>query len=812
MTWPLPHVYFLIESVAGPLAGGRGHERGEPGAAMTRRQGACAACLLVVLLAARPVFALVKHTDAEPSSRPFDAVVAHWAGGTSAVVVGDTGMVSTPYALTTCHQGGGLGTTVAVDGSFYTVADEFRAAAADLRVAVLESDGGPAALTQYASVPGNGDLGMVVALGGYGYGRGQPLVAGSPPDDYVYGYAWTDPGVLRWGENRTGPTAGRSSVVVGGKTYTSDFLRIDFDETGLACEASLASGDSGSGWFVPAPGDQWSVVGLGWTTTSHTGPLGRETWFRDPTDPANSMPDVSSGIRLASYATWINSVLAGAAWDAEGGGEWADASRWTTPVAPGGTDTVAVLGGAITGPSNVTLTAPVTLGHLRCDSPRGYTLRGAALQMDVSIDAAILEVTSRTGAGTHVLDVPVTSADPLLVRVDGGCTLALAGGVSAAGLLQTGSGTTVLGAAGTFSDAVRVEAGTLRLGAPGALGDADVHVDGGTLLLRADVPVAVEGRLLVDADSTVSVGRETPGPSIEHTVADVQLDFGRRLRIAGADAALRVTGTFDADGTLEVHAGSHVILDGPGAALALGPASTLVKEGEGAWTIGPTAARDHGPATTLRVAEGTVTLAANLGARDGGAMEPNLSLEVEGGVLTATTVQDLYGLTVDATSARFTLAFDPGIDRDLLRIHNPLTQVETVWEALCAAHEGGTWDGAGLGTNQVEDATRTGLGLVDTGTSLAVREMILGDVNGDDFVDGADALILLDASHFNRPGTWLSGDLNYDGFVDGADALILYEVRRFEHRFDAATGQAAPEPGAAALLALGLAALVRRRR
>ena len=55
---------------------------------------------------------------------------------------------------------------------------------------------------------------------------------------------------------------------------------------------------------------------------------------------------------------------------------------------------------------------------------------------------------------------------------------------------------------------------------------------------------------------------------------------------------------------------------------------------------------------------------------------------------------------------------------------------------------------------------------------LGIREMILGNVNGDDFVDAGDASVLF--SHIGTDGTWLEGDVNYDNFIDAGDASVLF--------------------------------------
>ena len=86
---------------------------------------------------------------------------------------------------------------------------------------------------------------------------------------------------------------------------------------------------------------------------------------------------------------------------------------------------------------------------------------------------------------------------------------------------------------------------------------------------------------------------------------------------------------------------------------------------------------------------------------------------------------------------------------------------------------------------------------------------VLGDANGDGYVDDTDASTL--AAHWQQSAdvNWATGDFNMDGLVDDADAAILAA-----HWNEGAPPTQVPEPAGAILLvgALVTFGLLRTRR
>ena len=227
---------------------------------------------------------IVLHPDGEPNlaswtDRPDPNIVGRWSNNASCIAV------SSNCVITTQHQGGGVGTYVEIGGNTYIVTDIWNHSTADIRVAKLYG----ANLRTYVPLYTNTTERLkLIVMGGYGKGRGNPLMDGND----VYGYTWSGSNnqTQRWGQNKINQTG------TGGGNYV---IIADFDGHGVLgaqpYEAAIADWDSGSGWFIKV-GDIWKIAGLS-RGVEHFG----ESWF----DP----PDGMDAVRISSYAVWISETI-----------------------------------------------------------------------------------------------------------------------------------------------------------------------------------------------------------------------------------------------------------------------------------------------------------------------------------------------------------------------------------------------------------------------------------------------------------------------------------------------------------------------
>jgi hypothetical protein len=267
--------------------------------------GSGIAAAAVVLAMSSAVYGLVLHPGGEPdmgtwTDRPNAAVVGrvHYYDGSNNYY-GSCVAIGPNFMITARHVRGEIGSSVYFGGVEYIVRSVWYEPAdggsADLRVCgISRPSGEPANLSEYASpYTVANELNKDIVMGGYGGGRGAERPVDGPP---YYGYAWVYSNTTqRWGQNKIG---GYATVNSGG--YTSNTVKADFDALGTGgarpYEAAVAVWDSGGGWFIDVSG-VWKVAGVSAYVSRNY-----ESWY----DP----PDSLYAVRISSYYTWIEGVLA----------------------------------------------------------------------------------------------------------------------------------------------------------------------------------------------------------------------------------------------------------------------------------------------------------------------------------------------------------------------------------------------------------------------------------------------------------------------------------------------------------------------
>jgi hypothetical protein len=200
------------------------------------------------------------------------------------------------FVLTAAHVSGSQinisGQTFVVDTAFNTggyVNGIQQVGSADLKLIRLSLNPADtvAGLVTIQLNAGNSDLNRSSVAVGYGRGNGAETVGQS------WGWDGTS-GVKRWGTNTT--TLGVYSIP--SAPYTSTAIETVFNEGAGANEFALALADSGSGLFFQQAGI-WYLSGIG----AYVETFGQSFY-------ANSDPDSSYFIRMATYKSAIDSMVA----------------------------------------------------------------------------------------------------------------------------------------------------------------------------------------------------------------------------------------------------------------------------------------------------------------------------------------------------------------------------------------------------------------------------------------------------------------------------------------------------------------------
>jgi len=201
------------------------------------------------------------------------------------------------------------------------------------------------------------------------------------------------------------------------------------------------------------------------------------------------------------------------------------------------------------------------------------------------------------------------------------------------------------------------------------------------------------------------------------------------------------------------------------------------------------------------------------------------------------------GLSLSGATGAWTASLDLGGNDMIVQNGN----LATITDQIKQGYAGGTWQGSGgimsaaaagnaahlttLGVIQNSgDGTTSGATLYSTfdGTSssnsvVLVKYTYYGDANLDGQVDGSD-YSRIDYGYTAHATGWFNGDFNYDGVVDGSDYTLIDNAFNTQGaslasliaaptaQVAGAPNSAVPEPAGVALLGIGAAGLLRRRR
>ncbi|MEL6329067.1 MAG: hypothetical protein AAFR38_05360 [Planctomycetota bacterium] len=223
-----------------------------------------------------------KEHDSMTIETPSSKLVGRWAGNASFAVIGPN------HIITTKHQGGGVGTTVIIDGDYYRVAEVINHPSADMRICRIENHGGqPADLAEWADIYDRADeMSRPFVIGGFGKDRGADVLY----NGMKVGYQWGVRGNLNWGANVVSDTFG-----LGGSPVPNSLIGARWDpiDTSVPREATVADGDSGCGWFVLDDG-QFKLIAI-----TRAVQFGSQARYGERFD----------GLRMSAFADWIDSVL-----------------------------------------------------------------------------------------------------------------------------------------------------------------------------------------------------------------------------------------------------------------------------------------------------------------------------------------------------------------------------------------------------------------------------------------------------------------------------------------------------------------------
>jgi hypothetical protein len=260
-----------------------------------------------------------------------------------------------------------------------------------------------------------------------------------------------------------------------------------------------------------------------------TGPLGTWQYYA----PGAGNPEYFGTIKL----NVTHMPLVDPAWNANANGAWSVGTNWAGNAAPGGDNSGATFGNAISSPRTITLDGDRAVSRLTFDSSQSYTIAGAST---LTLFDRGGTATVDAFAGSHAISAPVVPTSSVRFNVAAPSASLTLQDFRASQLLIAKAGPGTLGVNKVEAFSVDVQAGKLKF-----TGD---RIAGRTTTFRLAPGASLDlGRagFVLDYSTTAPINMALPGPTVIAQIKSGQIFTSEgSLRVGYAEASSLGLATF----------------------------------------------------------------------------------------------------------------------------------------------------------------------------------------------------------------------------------------------------------------------------